>query len=135
MTSFPRTPVTPRTQLSSTASSLGNPNNLPDLDTPDELALRSLLLGINHRTAGHFESSRMFLKDACARQHQIQVSTWIGGVAMFELAVLELKSVEAKAKNLALGLGGNGVGGETMQIHEAAKMFSDIGSREVRRSH
>jgi hypothetical protein len=69
-----------------------------DLDTPDELALRSLLLGIVHRTAGDYESSRAFLMDAHKRLPAIKVSTWIGSVALFELAVLDLKETEAALK-------------------------------------
>ena len=64
-------------------------------DTPDELAIRSLLLGIVHRTAGDYASSRALLQDAVERQPAIKVSTWVGGVALFELAVLDLKEMEA----------------------------------------
>ncbi|KAI0807804.1 hypothetical protein C8Q74DRAFT_1443558 [Fomes fomentarius] len=67
-------------------------------DTPDELAIRSLLLGIAHRTAGEFPASRAFLEDAAQRQPTIRVSTWVGGVAWFELAVLDLKEFDAKEK-------------------------------------
>lgn len=67
-----------------------------NLDTPDELALRALLLGIVHRVAGRFSSSRSFLADAHDRRAAITVSTWIPGVAMFELAVLDLKEAEAR---------------------------------------
>ncbi|TFK66270.1 hypothetical protein BDN72DRAFT_844550 [Pluteus cervinus] len=69
---------------------------VPDLDTPDELALRSLLMGIVHRTAGAYVPARAFLEDALAKQPEIAVSTWIGGVAMFDLAVLDLKEMEAQ---------------------------------------
>lgn len=64
----------------------------PALDSPDEHALRSLLLGIMHRAAGHPSEARAFLRDAHARHAKIPTSgsTWIGGVALFELAVLEL---------------------------------------------
>jgi hypothetical protein len=65
------------------------------LDTPDELALRSLLLGVIHRTTKDYSISREFLLDAHSYQYQITNSTWIGSVAMFELAVLDLKEVEA----------------------------------------
>ena len=63
------------------------------LDTPDEHALRALLLGITHRAAGHPADARRFLRDAHARHARIPSagSTWIGGVALFELAVLELR--------------------------------------------
>lgn len=65
------------------------------LDTPDEFALRSLLLGIIHRTIKDYSTSRAYLLDAHSYQNQITNSTWIGSVSMFELAVLDLKEVEA----------------------------------------
>jgi len=65
-----------------------------DLDTPDELALRALLLGIHHRTLKAFDISRGFLLEAHEYQSQLRTSTWIGGLAMFELAVLDLKEAE-----------------------------------------
>jgi len=98
-------------------SNLEERSTLPDLDTPDELALRSLLLGINYRTAGQYDAARVFLKDACAQHPHIKTSTWIGGVAMFELAVLELKMTDSKAKSIASG--------GSLQIHEAAKMLNE----------
>ncbi|KAH9170399.1 hypothetical protein EDB89DRAFT_1977829 [Lactarius sanguifluus] len=54
----------------------------PPLDTPDELALRALLLGITHRAAGHPTEARRFLRDAHARHARIPSSgsTWIGGL-------------------------------------------------------
>ncbi|KAF4608318.1 hypothetical protein EYR40_000662 [Pleurotus pulmonarius] len=69
-----------------------------DLDTPDELALRSLLLGVTHRTVQEFKSAREFLVDAHGRRNEMTISTWIPGVAMFELAVLDLKELEAREK-------------------------------------
>jgi len=65
-----------------------------DLDTPDELALRALLLGIHHRTLKAFDVARSFLVHAHGYHSELKVSTWIGGLAMFELAVLDLKEVE-----------------------------------------
>ncbi|KAH9852714.1 outer membrane protein Iml2/Tetratricopeptide repeat protein 39 [Lenzites betulinus] len=65
-------------------------------DTADELAIRALLLGITHRTAGDFAGAHAFLADAQARQASIQVSTWVGGVAWFEHAVLDLKEMDAR---------------------------------------
>ncbi|KAJ3763330.1 outer membrane protein Iml2/Tetratricopeptide repeat protein 39 [Lentinula raphanica] len=74
-------------------------STLPDLDTPDELALRFLLLGITHRNApACLRASRELLNAAHALQPSIRVSTWIGGLAMFELAVLDLKEVEVEEK-------------------------------------
>ena len=66
------------------------------LDTPDEHALRALLLGIMHRTTGHPTEARAFLRDAHTRHTKIPSSgsTWIGGVALFELAVLELREAQ-----------------------------------------
>ncbi|KAK7693929.1 hypothetical protein QCA50_003503 [Cerrena zonata] len=70
-----------------------------DLDTPDEVAIRSLILGIVHRTAQEFETSRAFLKDAIAQHDAVQICTWAAGIATFELAVLDLKQLEAKIKS------------------------------------
>lgn len=66
------------------------------LDTPDEHALRALLLGIMHRTTGHPSEARAFLHDAHTRHAKIPSSgsTWIGGVALFERAVLELREAQ-----------------------------------------
>ncbi|THU91198.1 hypothetical protein K435DRAFT_674578 [Dendrothele bispora CBS 962.96] len=84
----------------------------PDLDTPDELALRLLLLGIAHRTyacasssADIFEVSKAFLEAAHSYHPQIVkqgISTWIGGVVLFELAVLELKQAEFNEKQVQM---------------------------------
>jgi hypothetical protein len=71
------------------------PSVHPDLDTPDELALRHLLLGIVYRTLRQFSASRAHLVEARKVHDKIAISTWIGGVAMFELAVMELKEAEA----------------------------------------
>ena len=69
----------------------------PDLDTPDELAVRALLLGILHRTIGEYAVGREFLAEAHRLQVQggVKVSTWVGGVAMFEMAVLDLKEADS----------------------------------------
>lgn len=76
-----------------TAQSL--PTNVPDLDTPDEIVIRSLLLGIVHRTAAHFDASREFLSLAVRRQDEIGItSKWTGLVATYELAILELKQAD-----------------------------------------
>lgn len=69
-----------------------------DLDTPDELAVRSLILGIVHRTLGEFAVSRKFLQDAY-EGHEALDCNWVGGVAQFELAVLDLKEVDASDPN------------------------------------
>ncbi|KAI0723829.1 outer membrane protein Iml2/Tetratricopeptide repeat protein 39 [Cerioporus squamosus] len=98
---------TPPVNKSDTITSVVDKEQTPPLptdrpDTPDELAIRSLLLGVVHRTVGDYMGSRAFLEDAIARQSAIQVSTWVGGVAWFELAVLDLKEMEAKSKEAGL---------------------------------
>lgn len=67
---------------------------LVDLDTPDEEAIRSLIMGIVHRTLGDLVTSRAFLEDSVKRHSQVKCSTWVCGVALFELAVLDLKEAE-----------------------------------------
>jgi hypothetical protein len=74
------------------------------LDTPDEECIRSLILGIVHRTLGDFATSRAFLEDAVKKHPQVECSTWVGGVALFELAVLDLKEVEADERAGKLSL-------------------------------
>jgi len=82
-----------------------------DLDTPDELAIRSLILGITHRTAGEYTAAGAFLIDAHARHAAVKVSTWVGGVALFELAVLALRAAQARTEGvpgLDVSPGGDG---------------------------
>lgn len=69
-----------------------------DLDTTDEEAIRSLILGVVHRTLGDFTTSRIFLEDTVEKHPRVMSSTWVGGVALFELAVLDLKEVEAEER-------------------------------------
>jgi hypothetical protein len=72
-----------------------------DLATPDELAVRSLLLGVTHRSAGERAAARAFLTDAHALQPRLDVNTWVGGVALFELAVLDLVDADAAGADTA----------------------------------
>jgi hypothetical protein len=65
-----------------------------DLDTEDELALRDLLLGVLHLTIGHFSTGRTFLLRSVERQNDLDAK-WVTPIAVFELAVLELKEREA----------------------------------------
>ncbi|KAI0077111.1 hypothetical protein K474DRAFT_1662044 [Panus rudis PR-1116 ss-1] len=85
---------TPAPTISSPLISSTSAPTSEDIDTSDELAIRSLLLGILHRTACSFEASRAFLTDATKRHHEVKISTWVGGVAWYELAVLDLKEQE-----------------------------------------
>lgn len=71
----------------------------PELDSDDEVAVRALLVGVNYRTAGQFQESRIFLQDAVARQGHLKTSTWVGPMASFELGVLELRIVELKERD------------------------------------
>lgn len=75
-------------------------NTKPDLDTPDELAIRSLLLGIVHRTIGDYATARSLLNDALKHGAHVEISTWVSAVAFFELAVLEMKEGEQNAAEL-----------------------------------
>ncbi|KAJ7869896.1 hypothetical protein B0H14DRAFT_2726703 [Mycena olivaceomarginata] len=68
-----------------------------DLDTPDERALRALLLGIMHRTLRLYAPARALLEAARSAQG-VKISTWIAGVALFELAVTDLKEADGGAR-------------------------------------
>jgi hypothetical protein len=92
--------LTPPVSISSqyiptSSASASTDGALVDLDTPDEEAIRSLVLGVSHRTLEDFATSRTFFEDAVKKQPQIKCSTWVSGVVLFELAVLDLKEVEA----------------------------------------
>lgn len=62
---------------------------------PEELASRSLLLGILHRTVGEYETSRLLLEEVLSQRTELGTS-WVVPTAMFELASLELVEVESK---------------------------------------
>ncbi|KAF8132977.1 hypothetical protein EV363DRAFT_1327081 [Boletus edulis] len=68
-----------------------------DLDTPDELAVRSLILGTVHHTIGDYDGGRALLNDAVKHGANVEVSTWVSAVAYVELAVLEMKEGERSA--------------------------------------
>ena len=78
--------VPPSTQSTSTTAD--------DLDTPDELAVRSLLLGVLYRTLGDYAMSRSHLSEAYALRGGIKVSTWVGGMSLFEMATLDLVEMD-----------------------------------------
>ena len=65
-----------------------------DLDIPNELAIRSLILGIIHHTIGDYVTGRILLCDALKHGANIKISTWASTVTYFELAVLEMKEGE-----------------------------------------
>ncbi|OAX38012.1 hypothetical protein K503DRAFT_866467 [Rhizopogon vinicolor AM-OR11-026] len=87
-------------------------NDRVDLDTVDELAIRSLLLGIVHRTLADYAPARAFLLDARKRAADVEISSWVGGVSSFELAVLDLKEADMKAAE--------------MERDEAMTMWEDV---------
>jgi hypothetical protein len=112
----------------------------PALDTPDEHALRALLLGIMHRTTGHPSEARAFLRDAHTRHAQIPSSgsTWIGGVALFELAVLELREaqrLETEDVDTLLRASENGSENEKGSVRSGSSSSSlsdgEVGKRAV----
>lgn len=74
-----------------------------DLDTPDELAVRALILGIVHRTIGDYVAARALLNDALKHGANVEISTWVCAVVYFELAVLEMKEGDRKAAERVAG--------------------------------
>lgn len=72
-------------------------NTQLDLDTPDELAVRSIILGIVHRTIGEYVTARALFNDTLKHGANVETSTWVSAVAYFELAVLEMKEGERRA--------------------------------------
>lgn len=63
-----------------------------DLDTDHESAVRSLLLGISHRTLKDYEGSRELLSHAQERSKCNGVEPWVAVDTCIELAVLEMKA-------------------------------------------
>lgn len=66
-----------------------------NLDTPDELALRSLLLGVVHKSLAQFTTARTFLQDVA--KYDVE-SKWYKVLALFELSVLGLLETEERVK-------------------------------------
>ena len=103
-----------------------------DLDTPDELALRSLLLGIHYRTLKAFDVARGFLVQAHGYHSELKVSTWIGGLAMYELAVLDLKEVEdGDRKRVTVDV--RGIEKEDGLTVNGDKSYSQLGDEEMKK--
>jgi hypothetical protein len=86
-------------ETSSSTQPAGPRSSSVDLDSADELAVRALLLGINYRTQSAYEIARGFLAEA--PKYQVTSSTWVAGMAMFEIAVLDLKETEARTRGIA----------------------------------
>jgi hypothetical protein len=85
----------------STTSTEENLSILYDIDTPDEIALRSLLLGVVHRSISRFPEARGFLLEVATQNVEFK---WIKGLALLELAVVRLKETEAADKADALAM-------------------------------
>ncbi|KAG1905718.1 outer membrane protein Iml2/Tetratricopeptide repeat protein 39 [Suillus fuscotomentosus] len=107
-----------------------------DLDTVDELAIRSLLLGIVHRTLAEYTAARAFLLDALKRAPGVEISSWVGGVSAFELAVVDLKEAEVKGTNMepeeAMTMWEGVLAGASKKLDEAYAMSTkqtDLSSR------
>ncbi|KAI5986667.1 outer membrane protein Iml2/Tetratricopeptide repeat protein 39 [Pisolithus albus] len=90
-------PVGIQTEYMTSSSSTCQSGRLLDLDTPDELAVRSLILGILHRTLGDYAGARKLLYDALKHYQNVEANSWVGGVTHFELAVLDMKEGEWKS--------------------------------------
>ena len=124
-------PITP------TVPSSPSTHTRAPLETPDEHALRALLLGITHRAAGLPAEARRFLRDAHARHARIPStgSSWIGGVALFELAVLELREAqrgEREDVGEGEGEGESGSGTSSSEEGHAGGAGGAGGVRELR---
>lgn len=66
-----------------------------DLILPEELALRSLLLGVLHAVAQYSTEARAYLSEAVQLAKDADYK-WVCVVAHFELAVLELRDTDAR---------------------------------------
>ncbi|KAI6103663.1 outer membrane protein Iml2/Tetratricopeptide repeat protein 39 [Pisolithus sp. B1] len=93
-------PVDMQTEYMTFPLSTYQPENLLDLDTPDELAVRSLILGILHRTLGDYTGARKLFHDALKHYQNVDVNSWVGGMTHFELAVLDMKEGEWRSAGL-----------------------------------
>ncbi|KAI6101303.1 outer membrane protein Iml2/Tetratricopeptide repeat protein 39 [Pisolithus sp. B1] len=111
-------PVDIQTDYMSSSSSTYPPGGLPDLDTPDELAVRSLILGVLHRTLGDYAGARKLLHDALKHRRNADLNSWIGGVTHFELAVLDMK--EGEWRSAAVSKGGPAEGDTVLVVWKCA---------------
>lgn len=66
------------------------PGAVVDLDTPDELALRALILGIAHRTLGNYLGSGKLFEGVATYAS----NSWFEGVARLNLVVAEKQKVQ-----------------------------------------
>ncbi|KAI6040539.1 hypothetical protein EDC04DRAFT_2993620 [Pisolithus marmoratus] len=107
-------PVDIQTECMTSLSNTCQSGKLLDLDTPDELALRSLILGILHRTLGDFAGARKLLHDALKHYQNADPNSWVGGVTHFELAVLDMK--EGDWRSVAVSEGNPAEGNTALEV-------------------
>ncbi|KAF8329754.1 outer membrane protein Iml2/Tetratricopeptide repeat protein 39 [Cantharellus anzutake] len=106
----------------------------PDLILRDELAARSLLLGILHRVSGDFDVSRQFLTEVSETGKELEMA-WLRNTTHFELAVLVMREAESKSKGLSLEASKpilrDAIAAATQSLDLAARGTSDVdlGSR------
>jgi hypothetical protein len=91
-------------------------DKMVDLDCPEELASRAVLLGILYRTIGEHKTSRLFFEDAMSKSAQLPTS-WIPGTTVFELANLDLVEAETVSNTTVLSTKQEGL---SLGINESA---------------
>ncbi|KAI6104321.1 outer membrane protein Iml2/Tetratricopeptide repeat protein 39 [Pisolithus sp. B1] len=111
-------PVDIQTEYMTSASSMRQPGRLLDLDTPDELAVRSLILGILHRTLGDYVGARKLLHGTLKHYQNADTNSWVGGATHFELAVLDMK--EGEWSSAAVSEGGHAKGNTVLEVWKRA---------------
>lgn len=85
-----------------------------DLDTPDEIAMRDLLLGVLYRslnTVASFTTARSLLQSVVKRGRDlgaqgVKEEKWVVPFALFELAVTDCKEGKLEEKEVKLQGGG-----------------------------
>ncbi|KAK4699099.1 hypothetical protein P7C70_g7165, partial [Phenoliferia sp. Uapishka_3] len=85
------------------SASASTPSNSPaksthnDLETPDEIQTRELLLGVMYRSLKSYPISRQFLQSVIDHEKIVEEDKWIVPFAMLELATLECQEADLEA--------------------------------------
>ncbi|SCZ88505.1 BZ3500_MvSof-1268-A1-R1_Chr2-1g04454 [Microbotryum saponariae] len=93
----------PHAQHPASPSPLRRCSTSDDLDTLDEIATRSLLLGALYRSLDDGPSlhiAREFLQSITKHKEGIKEEKWVPSFALFELAVVECKECELETRRL-----------------------------------
>ncbi|SCV72008.1 BQ2448_4702 [Microbotryum intermedium] len=93
----------PHAQHPASPSPLRRCSTSDDLDTLDEIATRSLLLGALYRSLNDGPSlhiAREFLQSITKHKEGIKEEKWVPSFALFELAVVECKECELETRRL-----------------------------------